>query len=270
MGYSSRKYVDLIRSCSSKWANWDPPNEIQVGDYGVIDRKSGQLEIEGNIYRDGMITSSDVEHRPIRTPKDDKYIISSSGVRFHELNLGPEISTVAGLAEASIKGRWEFGKESGALLVMAQSRSCRISDHGTLLKRLFEKPELNGKSLVTEVVTCPAYALYLSGSDRASVSLALIAGIPGVVPGATVGGEVGMSWWSQHASGVFREACDPSGSYCYTPLYTLKKKRGWFRGDAPQPGPEGESLWVDVPTPWGGLNEEGEEGEEWEDTVFDL
>lgn len=27
---ASRKYVDLIKEASSKWANWDPPNAIEV------------------------------------------------------------------------------------------------------------------------------------------------------------------------------------------------------------------------------------------------
>jgi hypothetical protein len=27
---ASRKFIDLIRQASSKWANWDPPIEIKV------------------------------------------------------------------------------------------------------------------------------------------------------------------------------------------------------------------------------------------------
>jgi hypothetical protein len=56
-----------------------------------------------------------------------------------------------------------------------------------------------------------------------------------------------MSWWSQHASGLFREACDKTGKYCYTPLCTLKKIRrpGLFRRrEGIHPEPEGDDLYV--------------------------
>lgn len=72
-----------------------------------------------------------------------------------------------------------------------------------------------------------------------------MAGVPGVVPLATVGGEVRMSWWSRYSSGLFREACDSAGKYCYTPLFALRKVRkpGLFRRrDSPRPDPEGDDL----------------------------
>jgi len=47
---SSRKYIDLIYTASSKWANWDPPKQIKVGDYGKINKKTGAFEKEDNIY----------------------------------------------------------------------------------------------------------------------------------------------------------------------------------------------------------------------------
>lgn len=74
-------------------------------------------------------------------------------------------SEITGLAEASIKGQWEFGKKRGALLIMARPRSRRIPPH-VVLKQLVKIPSLEDKVLVTEVLSCPAYSLYLSGASK--------------------------------------------------------------------------------------------------------
>lgn len=63
---------------------------------------------------------------------------------------------------ASLKGEWQFqnGKR-GALLVMVKPRAT-ILPRDILLNTLWAIKELDGKELVTEITTCPAYALYLS------------------------------------------------------------------------------------------------------------
>ncbi|KAH8110086.1 hypothetical protein DFH11DRAFT_1623495 [Phellopilus nigrolimitatus] len=47
---ASRKFVDLIHDVSNKYANLDPPQLIQAGDYGKINNETGQFDREGNIY----------------------------------------------------------------------------------------------------------------------------------------------------------------------------------------------------------------------------
>ena len=74
-------------------------------------------------------------------------------------------SGVTGLANASIKGQWEFGIKRGALLIMSQPHSSYIPPK-VLLKQLVDIPVLRNKSLVTEVISCPAYSL-----DRKSTRL---------------------------------------------------------------------------------------------------
>ena len=77
----------------------------------------------------------------------------------------PYASGVAGLAEASIKGQWEFGMRRGALMIM--SRPCRsYIPPKVFLKQLVDIPALKDKSLITEVVSCPAYGLYLSSASE--------------------------------------------------------------------------------------------------------
>ena len=52
---------------------------------------------------------------------------------------------------------------------------------------------------------------------------------------ASVGGDLGVRWWTQGSSGTFREGCDAAGSSCYTFLYVLKRIRKpvFFRRDSP-------------------------------------
>ena len=77
------------------------------------------------------------------------------------------------------------------------------------------------------------------------IDVALVAKAP-TPSGATVGGEIGANWLTQNMSGLCRYACDPNGSYSYTPLYMLKKirKKGLLRRESPVPEPEGDDLWV--------------------------
>ena len=71
--------------------------------------------------------------------------------------------------------------------------------------------------------------------DKDIIDVALLGAAP-ISPAVTVGAEVGASWWTQNGSGLFRDACDPSGSYIYTPLYNLKRLRrpSLLRRDSPQ------------------------------------
>ncbi|KAJ7832400.1 hypothetical protein B0H14DRAFT_2803061 [Mycena olivaceomarginata] len=158
MKYASRKYIDLIQAASSKWANWDPPHPIKVGDYGTVDKDTGRFEKDGNIYEDSATAALAADHLPEIAATDEKIVISSETEQKRDLNLNPQVS-IPGIAEASIKGQWKF--KSGKLLVMAQPRSSWVSANA-LLKKLLEIPALKDKYLVTEIVACHAYSMYLS------------------------------------------------------------------------------------------------------------
>jgi hypothetical protein len=73
--------------------------------------------------------------------------------------------------------------------------------------------------------------------------VALLGTVP-VNPVITVAGGIDGLWWTQHSTGVFRCAGDSTGSYPYTPLYTLKsiRKKGILNRESPVPDPEGDDL----------------------------
>jgi len=70
--HARRRFVELIYSRTGKYANWDPSSEIrvrvirslhshllhidggQVGSYGRLDAKTGDLVVEGSIYDDSF------------------------------------------------------------------------------------------------------------------------------------------------------------------------------------------------------------------------
>jgi len=274
---ASRKFIDLIHKVSAKWANWDPPYSIKVGDYGKIDEQSGEFTREGNIYDDIHILCTDEkiiklvrDNPPVLAPRENVYTAASDKVRRGDFKLSAGVQVV-GLADASIKGQWAFGSDRGALLIMAHPRSSRIPP-ANLLKHLADVQLLRNMCLVTEVFSCPAYSFYLSSKSGEAVDVALLGSSPiPQAPGVKVHGEIETKWWSQNTSGLFRSAGEANGKDDYTPLYALKEvpKRSFFRdGQPPPPEPEGDDRWSDVLVPWEPLDEDGV-AEEFEDTVFD-
>ncbi|KAG0692897.1 hypothetical protein DFH29DRAFT_913349 [Suillus ampliporus] len=280
---ASRKFIDLIRQASSKWANWDPPIEIKVGDYGKIDNDTGELDIEGNIYDNSFQTSldkqglkinlSDSSYQPKKGAVDDNMIMSSSGVKQGDFTLKPEVSFL-NLASASVKAEFQFQEgKRGAVLVMHKPRQEYIPP-GKVLTLVHQASELQDKYLVTSTFTCPGYYLYLSNKSGEKVGLALAANVP--IPaamGVSAGGEASVDWWTDAQAAFLRKAFDKAGQYRYTPLYGLKyRSNGWlkrmYRGDE-EPQQTEDELWLDCMPPWQPLDEDGVEdpvvGEEDED-----
>lgn len=61
-----------------------------MGDYGTTDRETGKFLKEGNIYEDATMTHLTNQHQPQTGAPDDRWIISSAGVKFRELTAGAE------------------------------------------------------------------------------------------------------------------------------------------------------------------------------------
>jgi hypothetical protein len=95
------------------------------------------------------------------------------------------------------------------------------------------------------LLVCRASLTLFTAGEK--VSLALVAQVP-VPPaaGVSAGGEGSLGWWSDTQADLFRKACDKSGKYCYTPLYTMKRRIGWvqrlFRQN--ETTPSGDDLCV--------------------------
>ncbi|KAG1775496.1 hypothetical protein EV702DRAFT_972887 [Suillus placidus] len=281
----SRKFIDLIYQSSSGWANWNPPIEIKVGDYGNIDKESGQLDVEGNIYDPEFQTSlnnqglkinlSEPSCQPQTGGVDEDMITSSSGVKQADFSVNPEVSLL-NLASASLKAEFHFQEgKRGAVLVMVKPQQ-EFIPLGKVLTLVHKATELHDKYLVTSRFTCPGYCIYLSDTSGEKIALALTASapIPATV-GLTAGGTASMDWWTNAQVAFLRKALDKAGQYRYTPLYTLKRRRNnWIQRVFRNGGEEEEEeevtmtedhLWPDCTPPWQQLDEDGIEDSVWED-----
>jgi len=75
------KYVDLIKEAAAKWPNWDPPKTIHAGDFGTINRKTGELVVEGNIYTHVDIRQIASQYPPLQVAEVDHFRIHSCQVK---------------------------------------------------------------------------------------------------------------------------------------------------------------------------------------------
>ncbi|KAG1732678.1 uncharacterized protein EDB91DRAFT_1251721 [Suillus paluster] len=279
MKYASRKFIDLIQGATSKWANWDPPKKIKVGDYGMIINETGEFDWQGNIYSSDFqqqLKSSKYKFDFVFDPTDptllpqeqesgdDQFIVKSWGVTTKEVKASPEVD-VPGAVSAALTVDLQFdGNKRAAVLVMHKPRYSTLPNDERIIKLLKSLPDIvKGKYIVTEVISCAAYMMHLSDKKAEKFSVTLKANAP-VAPAVTAGGTASFTWVSEASYGMSRQGSDPAARYM--PLYRLKKPRSKFwvwplthRGDENDDDPI--ERWGDVDPPWDPLDDEGEEDE---------
>ncbi|KAG1722052.1 hypothetical protein EDB19DRAFT_2044170 [Suillus lakei] len=275
--YASRKFIDLIQGATSKWANWDPPRKIEVGDYGMIINTTGEFDWEGNIYSPHFqeqlksskykydIDLTDPTLRPVeQEAKDDYHIAKSWGVTATKNKTSGE-TAVSGGVNVALKLDLQFASNKPeAVLVMHKPTYSSLPNDERIIRLVKSVPDiLKGKYIVTEVISCAAYMMHMYNQKTEKFSVALTAAGP-VAPGVDAGGAASYTWSSEAAYGLFREGCDPTARYM--PLYRLKKPRPKF-WELPF-GHRGNEIsnnminrWEDVDPPWNPLDNEGEEYE---------
>ena len=92
-----RRFIDLIKDVSAaRWPNWDPGTKLnvgivgsvpvfgltvspqeQAGDFGTVDKKTGKLKIEGNIYTHDAIKEIAKEYMAVQGAALDYFQIQS-------------------------------------------------------------------------------------------------------------------------------------------------------------------------------------------------
>ncbi|KAG1728365.1 uncharacterized protein EDB91DRAFT_1161996 [Suillus paluster] len=262
--HPQRKFVELIFRQTAKYANWDPPSEIIVGSFGKIDKDTGNLDVQGNIYSEkfkqslieaGIDPDSD-EHHAKDGPEEAAYTTWSKNVKRMELSVESQAG-VPGIATASLKGTWQVKRgTTGAVLLMNNPRMKHLTSD--VLGKLAKIKLLQSMHLVTKVFYCPAYSLHLSDAGGESFSVALLASAPVVAPVGTLEAQATMRWWNDTQTGLTRYGSNPE--HCFTPLYELLHVRHpRYRRSSPSPERTGEQLWVPPPLPWPALREDGTE-----------
>ncbi|THH28677.1 hypothetical protein EUX98_g5524 [Antrodiella citrinella] len=254
---ASRKFIDLIHAISLKWANWEPSKHLEVGDFGTIDQDSGLFEREGNIYSYSE-TKDAASKFPVQLgDPEDEFIAKSMNSKRINLAAGVHADLLPA-ASAEFTGRWQFDSTRGALLVLVKPRLASIPNE-------FFRPEdipkyqcLRGKHIITEVHTCPAFALCYSTMKGETVDLTLRATVPAAA-GVSVGPHASFKWEATPVSGLSRFGSEPGAAYY--PLLTVKEIRqpGNVRRDSSGGPQDSGDVWADVEVPWGYLDEDGDE-----------
>ncbi|KAG1758884.1 hypothetical protein EDD22DRAFT_783337 [Suillus occidentalis] len=236
--YVSRKFIDLIQGATSRWANWDPPRKIAVGDYGMIINETGEFDWEGSIYslpfQDQLKSSrykfdidlADPALRPCEQVKDDYHIAKSWGVTATKaIDVPPEAGVQSG--ETVLKVDLQFASNKpAAVLVMYKPRYSSLPNDERIIRLIKSVPDiLKGKYIVTEVISCAAYTMHMYNQKTEIFSVTLRATRP-ISPAVNAGGAVDFIWSSEAAYGLSRHGSDPTAKYM--PLYRLKRPRPKF------------------------------------------
>ncbi|KAH9996386.1 hypothetical protein BJV74DRAFT_827885 [Russula compacta] len=245
-----RKYVDLINRNSGKFVNWDPQRLIEVGDFGYIDRESGQFVREGNIYRDEPLASIAKDYAPIvYEPVHEHKVDSSTHTRMSKL---PDFGDLSGITYTC---QWRFRNRRAAFLVMLLAREIIIPSLflDMALNVNNPMPELRTKNIVTSVWSCPSFAMYLSNKSREHVKVALRDHDAGNGNGQETG------WYTEGNVGVYQFGSHPNGNYL--PLFRLQKLQKTEL--TPRRGTKEytDAIWVPTRVPWSHLDEDGVEPE---------
>jgi len=215
MKFESRKYIDLIYGVTSNFqVSLDPPIEIRVGDYGMMN--DGEFEMFGNIYEDKIIDMTDPALCPVEEEGGDSLIIKSEGVISRDLSTNTE-AAAPGAASDALKIEFEFdGRKQAAVLVMYKPRYISFPKNERIIELLNSRPGvLKGKYIISEVTTCAAFMMYLSTNkpEKSSVTFC--------TTGPTASGVNARG----SAYGIYREGY-PTAKY--VPLYSLITPRSKF------------------------------------------
>lgn len=269
----SRKFIDLLlQSTNNKWTNIDASKEIKVGDFGYIERSTGEFLVEGNLYKLASTREQMEAYPVIETASTDFEKYTSKGVK--ELGFSPKVSAALEMVvDVELDAKWQFKRDRGALLVLLTPKIQTMS--GLPIDVLLDERHQNilkGKSICTDVFSCPGFCLYLSNSEEHVFDVSLNGKVPiPNAPGVTAGGGIATNWKVGHTQGVVKQGMDAKGRYVYYPLFGLKQIN-WGKVSTVTRGeqPKSDEIFEDMDTPWSELDDEGEEAELLVDTGEEL
>ncbi|KAF4568132.1 hypothetical protein EYR40_010475 [Pleurotus pulmonarius] len=258
----SRLYIDKIFMKSSRFANWEPACRIEPGDFGTLSKRTGEFLKEGSIFTlpsTAQYAAANLRIKDGAVDHVQEYV--SIGAHSIDLEGGPEVE-IPGIASATVKTQYQFTGRRGAVLVMHRPHP-RSLEGGV---RNIPSTELRGKNLVTSVVDCPDYYMFLSQKKAGRVSLVLHANAP-TTAGVAAGGGVGAGWKRYGLGGTYK-ASEPGQEY--TPLYQTVV---WDEFDRLRSAPipdddDADEGWVPAVPPWE-VTDSSDEEEETADNAHD-
>ncbi|KAG1723061.1 hypothetical protein EDB19DRAFT_1764906 [Suillus lakei] len=218
--FTSREFIDLIHDSTSSRVNRNPSNNIAVGDYGIIDKQTGNLVQSGNIYSPHFmeqlrlsrykfdIDLADPALRPTeRDGGGGPYIVKSRGVTTETIIESPGVPGSAD--DLKIKFHCD-GHGPLAVVVIDKPIFSSLPNDERIIRLLKSMPGvLKGQYIVTEVVSCAQFMMHLSDKGR----------FFSITFKANAGGT--LSWSLKSASDFSCHGIDSVANFM--PLYSLKE-----------------------------------------------
>jgi len=264
-----RLFVELLRSLSGDYATWYPSQKVEVGDYGVLNRHSGEFVKEGSIYDPAFEPDLKIleTYPPEEGPAQDHRVLTSKGAQ--ERSFGDDPMWELPVDNFELRHHWKFPKGRGAILVMHRPKRTQIPSLGTLLPKLRVVEQLWEKAIITSGFSTPRYAMLLTEQHTKGAE-AGIALVPAVKDISDVD-DSALHWVVHSSSGVWKTDSHDQGGPFY-PLYTLKtpkspsflKRLEGFR-TLDQVNTDGENAFYPYQPPGNILDEDGDEIEEGDD-----
>jgi len=153
------------------------------------------------------------------------------------------------LRDIIYKRQWEFRDNREAFLVLHRARKIRLpkSFLDMALKAENPLPEIRTKNVITNVWSCPSFAMYLSNKSSEHVKIAL--------RDANEASDNETGWYTEGTVGVYQFGSLPGGDY--RPLYhlqSIRKRNMRPRRDGRDPN---EIIWASTDKPWKDLDDDG-------------
>lgn len=217
----------------------------------MIDRTTGEFQKDGNIFAlesTKEFAKTELSIKAGATDYVQEYVSINATKADFKLDTEAEVPF---LATAALKTRYKFSKRRGAILVMHRPQPSTLE--GELAKLPSE--DIRGKHLVTQVIRCPDYFMFLSQKEAGHVSLILQVDVP-VPAGMQAGSSVGGVWHRSGIQGSYK-ASQPGQEY--TPLFQTKVLKKLTRLRGARPPSTAEEGWVPSAPPWEMLDSNGKE-----------
>lgn len=132
-----RKYVQWINKTSGYHASFEPEKVIRLGDFGHVDKKTGQFISEGNLFerRGGQAIADDLELGIEECPEPIFHEVHSE--TSHVVQTSPSVggAMIAGSATVDAQFDIAFSRSGGAALY-SRMENFGISDMKVVSERV--------------------------------------------------------------------------------------------------------------------------------------
>lgn len=227
-----RQYIDLLFRASRKFANWDPEEHLEVGDWGRLTTGRSRWAFwrpkrcvfvkEGNIYKDSIAEKYGIPLPRVLGEENPNGLTWVTSLNARDMDM-PMITgkQTSELAECSVKVGFQFASGEGAAVLLMVNDSVTTIDPVTALSQLLGEEALRDRVVVSETHRCASYACYLASSKTEDV----VIGLSSQASEKSSSTQAYPKWVRTNKTGYFKGKADHSGERKYYPLYKLVSVR---------------------------------------------